>query len=261
MATTAGTINTVTVSALTFITDALEDLRVVLDGASPTAGDVTKGMRKLNFALKKWAIKGWYLWVRDWIQVPMVTNQFKYTIGPGGDVDTYRPLRVFPGSFIRQTCGVQSPNDVPLTILSRIEYDYMSQKGALGVPNSIYYDPQMAPSPLQAYNPANSQGVLYTWTAPDDMTRTIFLDVQRPIQDVTDSAQTFDIPLEWYEALTKNLARDMADAFEIPEQRITRIKAEAKEALEEIADWGAMEQAPMQMTPDWKTTTLNRPKY
>src|SRR5574337_504819 len=242
MATTAGTINTVTVTALTFITDALEDLRVVLDGASPTAGDITKGMRKLNFALKKWAIKGWYLWVRDWIQVPMMTNQFKYTIGPGGDVDTYRPLRVFPGSFIRQTCGVQSPNAVPVTILSRIEYDYMSQKGALGVPNSIYYDPQMAPSALQAYDPALGKGVLYTWTAPDDMTRTIFLDVQRPIQDVTDSAQTFDLPLEWYEALTKNLAADMADAFEVPENRITRIKTEARAALMEISDWGAMEQ-------------------
>jgi hypothetical protein len=261
MATTAGSINTVTVSALTFITDALEDLRVVLDGASPTAGDVTKGMRKLNFALKKWAIKGWYLWVRDWIQVLMITNQYRYTIGPGGDVDTYRPLRVFPGSYVRQTCGTTSPNDVQLQILSRLEYDQMSQKGALGVPNSIYYDPQMAPSPLAAYDPANAQGVLYVWVAPDDMTRTIFLDVQRPIQDVTDTAQTFDLPLEWYEALTKNLASDMADAFEIPEQRITRIKQEARMALEEIADWGAMEQAPMQMTPDWRMTYGYNPKF
>ena len=261
MATTSGTINTVTVSALTFITDALEDLRVVLDGQSPTAGDITKGMRKLNFALKKWAIKGWYLWVRDWVQVPMVTNQFRYTIGPGGDVNTYRPLRVFPGSYIRQTCGTDSPNDVPVHILSRKEYDYMSQKGSLGVPNSIYYDPQMAPSPLQSYDPSTSKGVLYVWVAPDDMTRTIFLDVHRPIQDVTDSAQTFDLPLEWYEALTLSLAADMADAFEIPEPRIARKKKEAKEALEEISDWGAAEEAPMQMTPDWRMTWGTQPKF
>src|SRR5574340_1415313 len=179
MATTAGTLNTVTVTAQTMITDALEDLRVILDGATPTTGDLTKGLRKLNFLIKKWAIRGKLLWCLDWIQVPMVTNQFKYTIGPGGDVNTYRPLRIFPGTYIRQTCGTQSPNDVPVTILSRIEYDYMSQKGETAVPNSVYYDPQMAPSALQAYDPSTSKGVLYVWTAPDDMTRTIFLEVQR----------------------------------------------------------------------------------
>ena len=258
---TSGQINTVTVTALEFITDALEDLRVVMDGQTPTTGDVTKGLRKLNFAVKKWAIKGWYLWVRDWIQIPMMANQFRYTIGPTGDVVTYRPLRAFPGSFIRETCGVQTPNDVPLTILSRVEYDYMSQKGTLGVPNSFYYDPQMAPSPFTAYDPANSNGVLYVWTAPSDLTRTVFLDVQRPIQDITVLTQTFDLPLEWYEALTKNLAADMADAYEIPENRIGRIKAEAKMALEEIADWSDQENAPMQMIPDWRTTSMYKPRY
>ncbi len=253
--TTSGTINVVTVSALTFITDALEDLRVLLDGASPTAGDISKGIRKINFTLKRWAIKGALLWCRDTIQIPMMTNQYKYTLGPGADVDTYRPLRAFDTSFIRTTCGVQTPNDVPLTLISRKEYAQMSQKGTLGTPNSFYYDPQMAQSPFQAYDPyANAWGWLFVWTAPSDLTQTVFLDVQRPIQDVTQQTDLIDIPLEWYEAVSKTCGAAMADAFEIPEQRIMRVKKEARDLENELADWGATEQAPVTFQPDWRWT-------
>ena len=252
---TAGTINTVTISFNDIVKDALQDLRVLLDGGTPTAGDVSDAQRKVNFLLKKWAIKGLLLWCRDTIPIPMVTNIFKYTIGPGGDVDTYRPLRALEGTFIRQTCGQQPAPDVPMTLLSRLDYERMSQKGITGVPNSFYYDPQMAPSPFTAYDPAVSKGILYVWTAPSDLTRTLFLEVQRPIQDITDPTQTFDLPLEWYETLSMNVASAVADKYEIPEDRIRRIKGEAAQSLEELADWGAQEQAPLRFEPDWRWNT------
>lgn len=253
MATTSGQINTVTVSALTFITDALEDLRVLLDGASPTAGDITKGLRKMNYALKKWAIKGALLWCRDTIQIPLMTNIYRYTIGPGADVNTYRPLRAFDTSFFRVTCGTNSPNDIIATLLSRKEYFWMSYKGTVATPTSFYFDAQMSPAgPFDAYDPANAWAVVYVWAAPPDMTRELFLDVQRPIQDVTSQSDLIDIPLEWYDTVSLDLKAAMADAFEVPEQRIMRIKKEAKDALEELADWGATEQAPVQFQPDWR---------
>ena len=256
MSVTAGTINTVTITFNDLVKDALQDLRVLLDGASPSAGDVTDAQRKVNFLLKKWAIKGLLLWCRDTIQIPMVTNIFRYTIGPGGDVDTYRPLRALEGTFIRQTCGPQPAPDVPMTLLSRLEYERMSSKGALGVPNSFYYDPQMAPGPFSAYDPSLSKGILSVWTAPSDLTRTVFLEVQRPIQDITDPTQTFDLPLEWYETLTMNLGAAMADKFEIPEDRLRRVKQEAAASLEDLSDWGAQEQAPMSFQPDWRWATM-----
>jgi hypothetical protein len=60
------------------------------------------------------------------------------------------------------------------------------------------------------------------------------------------------LPLEWYEALTKNLSAAVADKYEVPEDRIRRIKQEAKEALAEIVDWGATEQATMYFQPDYQ---------
>jgi hypothetical protein len=261
MATTSGQINQVTVSALTFITDALEDLRVLPDGGTPTTGDITKGLRKLNFLVKQLAIEGMLLWVRDQIQIPEIMNKFRYTIGPSGDVVTYRPLRALPGAFIRDTCDSPA-TDVPLNLLSRLEYLQMSQKGATGVTNSFYYDPQMAPSPFTAYDPSQSNGVLYVWTAPADSTRTIFLDVHRPVQDITDDTQGLDIPLEWYNAVSLNLGAMMADAYEIPEPRIQRKKMEAMKAMKDLADWGAQEQAPMSFQPDWRWgSAMRRGRY
>jgi hypothetical protein len=257
---TTGQINQVTLSTGTIITDALEDLRVILDGATPSTGDFTKGLRKINMILKKWAVKGALLWCRDTIEIPLDTNQYKYTIGPGADVDTYRPLRAFDTSFIRQTCGVDTAIDVPLTLLSRKEYMQMSSKATLGTPNSFYYDPQMAQSPFQAYDPyANAWGWLYVWTAPVDMTRTVFLDVQRPIQDVTQTTDLIDIPLEWYETMSLTCKAALADAFEVPENRLMRIKKEADDAVKELSDWGATEQAPITFQPDWRWTNLRWP--
>src|SRR6516225_2413826 len=262
MATTSGLINTVTYTALQLITDALEDLRVLPDGGTPTAGDITKGLRKLNMLIKKWgAITGMELWLRDLIQVPEVANKFRYTIGPTGDVVTYRPLRILPGGYIRQVCGDNPASDVPLNLLSRIKYLQMSQKSATGITNSYYYDPQMAPSPFSAYDPANSNGVLYVWTAPVDSTRAIFLDCHRPMQDITVETQALDIPIEWYETVSMGLKAAMADAYEIPEQRITRVKNEARESVKELSDWGAQEQAPMSFQPDWRWSAVRRGRY
>jgi hypothetical protein len=255
MATTSGTINTVSFTRDEIILDALQDLRVVdrtVTALTLDPTDVTDCSRKLNMLLKRWEVKGFFLWLADTIQIPMITGKFIYTIGPGGDVNTYRPLRAREGSFIRQTCSPTTNIDIQLILLSRLEYEQYSNKRAQGIPNSFYYDPQMAPGPLTAYDPTLSKGVLDIWTAPVDMTRTIFLEVQRPVQDITDSTQTFDLPLEWYECLTKGLGAAVADKYEIPEQRLMRLKAEAKEALEYITDWGAQEQAPTYFQPDYQ---------
>jgi hypothetical protein len=162
------------------------------------------------------------------------------------------------GSFIRQTCSPTTNQDTQLIMLSRLEYEQYSNKFAVGIPNSFYYDPQMAPGPLTAYDPSLSKGILAIWTAPVDMTRTIFLEVQRPIQDITAGDQSFDFPLEWYECLSLGLGAAVADKYEVPEDRIRRIKKEAEDALTEISDWGAQEQAPFYFKPDFQMGMYNR---
>ena len=251
MATTSGLANTVTITRDEMITSAMQELRVISATGSPTADDLISCARRLNMLLKRWETKGLLLWLYDTIQVPQVQNQIVYDLGPpSGDFPDYRPLRVLEGSFIRQTCGA-TPNDIQLIIWSRVVYDQTSYKPALGVTNSIYYDVQMRPG-IQVYDPSQGRGKLYCYPAPQDSTRTLFLNVQRPIQDVTAGDQTFDLPLEWMEPLMIGLAAACANVYEIPLDRTQMLKQEAAALLEEIADWGVQEWAPMTFRPDFQ---------
>jgi hypothetical protein len=252
MATTTGTSNSVVCTRDQIIADALSDLRVLSANGQPSADDLVACGLKINFLLKKWGTKGLLLWCRDSIAIPCVANKTVYSIGPvGADVTSYRPLRVLEGTYIRFTSGGQS-YDTPLTLLSRLEYRNLGNKGSPGIANSFYYDPQMTSTPNAAYNPANAAGLLKLYVTPVDASRTVHLEVQRPIQDITSPSETFDLPLEWYEALTANLAAAVADKYEIPEARLNRIKNEARLALEEIVDWGATEQAPITFQPNFE---------
>jgi hypothetical protein len=249
---TSGFINSVTVTRDQIIADALSDLRLLGANGTPSADDFVTCTLKLNFLLKKWGIKGLWLWCRDTLVIPCQANKASYTIGPAGaDVISYRPLRALEGTFIRFTTAGQN-FDVQLTLLSRMEYQQLGSKTVAGYANSFYYDPQMTATPNAAYNPANAMGVLKLYVTPIDATRTVYLEVHRPIQDIVNPGDTFDLPLECYEALTKGLAAAVGDKYEIPEQRLMRVKQEAAQALEEIANWGAQEQAPMWFQPDYR---------
>ncbi len=251
MANTSGVTNTLTITRDEMIESALQELRVIDANGTPTANDITACARRLNMLLKRWQTKGLLLWCYDMIQVPQVQNQIVYDLGPpNGDFPDYRPLRVLEGSFIRQTCS-SSPNDIPLIIWSRVEYEQTSYKPALGVTNSIYYDVQMRPG-IQVYNPAEGRGKLYCYPAPQDSTRTLFLNVQRPIQDVTAGDQTFDLPMEWMEPLMIGLAAACANVYELPMDRTAFLKKEAADMLDELADWGVQEWAPTTFKPDFQ---------
>lgn len=249
MANTSGSVNTVVVTRDQLITDALTDMGVYGYPDTIPAADITGAALKLNFCIKKWATKGLLQWCRDTISIPMQANKFVYTIGPvGADVTSYRPLRAMEGTFIRQVVGTTNI-DTPLIILSRLEYQQETNKGVGGVPNSVYYQPTMGGG-TSAYNPANSPGTLSVFVSPLDATRTVFLEVQRPIQDVLAAGDAFDFPLEWYEAITKGLAAALVGKYEVPLDRRRMIKDEAKEALDEIVDWSATEEAPFWFAPD-----------
>ena len=250
MANTSGVTNTLTLTRDGVITTAMRRIRQLRAGGTPSANDIADGAELLNNLLKLWETQGLLLWLYDLIQVPQIQNQYIYDLGPpDGDFPDYRPLRVMEGSFLRQTCS-SSPNDINLIIWSRVEYLQTSYKPALGVTNSIYYDVQMRPG-IQVYDPAQGKGKLYVYPAPQDSTRTMYLNVQRPVQDVTAAGASFDLPLEWYEPMMRIFCSQFADYYEVPEDRIRRLKQEGEAALEYIANWGVQEWAPMTFQPDF----------
>jgi hypothetical protein len=183
----------------------------------------------------------------------MVAGQVEYTIGPSAlaNVNTIRPLRLFDGSFIRDSTNALVPMDTPLRMISRFEYMQFGNKTSAGIPNSIYYDSKIAdpssfvdPAAAGTTSPSTPVASLFVYTTMQTgVNRTIHVNAQRPLfafgatSSIIDAAQEFDFPQEWYLALLNAVAADIADDYEVPEQRIARLEAARDRYLDGLYDW------------------------
>jgi hypothetical protein len=231
------------------ITAALKSLRVVAQGGTASANQLSDASVSLNIMLKAWATKGLKLWCFQQISIPMVVGKQTYTIGPtGADVTAVRPYRCFEyGNLIRSTIAGTS-YDIPLRLISRSEYLQFGTKQSQGVPNSIYYHPGIDLA-AGTTSPSTGYGTLYIYTTAVDTTRTIILNAQRPIYDMNAGTDEFDLPAEWFLACKYNLMATLADDYEVPENRLTRIFQLAEKHLEDVVDF-SVEEASTTFAPD-----------
>lgn len=227
------------------VTDAFRKMRVLALGQTLDTDMLDEALPRLNFILANLSSRGLPLWTYQTLQIPQVANQLSYKIGPSGAVDVVaiRPLRILDGSFIRDS-STGTDNDTPLRMISRQEYLMYGSKGVTGIPNSIYYDSGIVdPSDDTLTSPSEGYGTLFVYTPlQTGVARTIFANVQRPIFSMSTgsgptAAQEFDLPQEWYLYLVYALAADLADDYEVPEDRILRLEKRRDEIRESLLDW------------------------
>jgi hypothetical protein len=216
------------------INGALRVLGVIGAGDTPTPQDYTNCSEALNLYMKKLQTKGMPLWKVEDLQVPMIPNQYVYTLGPTGNIITDRPLRVVM-AFIRDPNG----NDTTLQVISRQEYMQQGYKPSPGIPNQVYYDPQLG------------NGVLYVFSNPSMSNWTIHLQVQLPISDVLTPSATPEFPPEWFECLKFGLADRLALEYGTPAQVRGELAQRAAMELEEMTDW-SQEEADTFFSPDFR---------
>ena len=80
-------------TATTLITDSLQSLGVVAAGQSPTANDLSDGLRKLNNMLGLWSLSTLLVPFRTQISKTL-DGSSSYTVGAGGDINTTRPAAI-----------------------------------------------------------------------------------------------------------------------------------------------------------------------
>lgn len=223
--------------------------------------DLTDCALRFNAWLAFLATQGIWLWTFDQLVLPFAVNQNSYTIGNGGNLSTYRPLRILEGTFVRYTLN-GSNFDSPLRIISRQEYDQYGNKSTPGIPNTVYYDNQMAgiagATGVGAYDPMSAKGVLYCYPSPVDNTRTGYLQVQRPLQYVTTGSDNIDVSPEVYLMLIIGLANQIANMYETPDDLCKRIDARYKELFMQTSGWAMQEQASTYLTPNTTMYRQNR---
>lgn len=123
-----------------------------------------------------------------------ITDATTVAASSGAKVYTYttdaqRPLYIT--SIRRQD---NSNNEVPLHSASRQEYFDLPNKSAAGIPIQYYYDPKIG------------LGKVYVYLTPNDEKVKLRYSFVRTFEDFDNSTDTPDMPQEWYDALTFNLA-------------------------------------------------------
>jgi len=139
-----------------------------------------------------------------------------------------RPVGIGRGNGSVRRHDFTSLIDTPIgPCLSRLDYDALPNKDqALGstAVTQVYYDLQL------------SAGFVSLWQVPAaPVLNLIKLTAQIPIQDFVNSSDNPDLPNEWVDALTFNLALMMAPQFDVPDSDFQRIAAMATQYLADIA--------------------------
>jgi hypothetical protein len=124
-----------------------------------------------------------------------------------------RPLRVPYNGGRRYLYS--SKIETPLLGISRTDYDYLPNKYNTGTVTQFFFDPQTG---QHAYT--NPIAFMNVWPAPSDYTNALRFIGQRPLQDVGGLANLPDFPVEWTNAITWNLALEMAAEFDVPQAKI-----------------------------------------
>lgn len=218
---TSGTA-TFTVTAAEIIAAALRKIGVLRAGGAATSDQSTAGMQALNLMAQAWRSKGLKTWARTSQTITLTAAKASYTIGPGGDVDIPRPLRVL-GAYLRY-----DGTDVPVRVIAKQEYDALADKDAAGTTNQVFYDSQF---PL---------GVLYPWPIVASTGYTLTLDLLKRIEDFNATTDTPDFPVDWYEALVYGLAMRIAPEYGKPVSKDITAMALQALAVAESSDFEAV---------------------
>jgi len=221
-----------TVNRDQLIEAALRTLQVYGIGDPIPPQVVTDCAQALNIWCKALVKKGLLLWCIQEITLPMVAAQSAYPVGPASGHP--RPLRV-TDAFLRTTA---SGTDVQLTVTSRYDYDTLGLKSAEGIPNQLFYDPQLV------------NGIVTLYNTPIDASTVLHLIIQRQVQDFNLAVDNPDFPEEAFQMLKWGLADEIGMEQGARDATLDRVASRAARYMEEFVDWQqAQEAASVFFTP------------
>lgn len=185
--TTSGTTSS-TLVASDVVRMALLEIGAIASGQTPTGEELEDGLLCLNWLMKSWQSRGVTSW-RD------ADGSVTFPLGVGAMVLSPFCLDVLEARLI------QSPGyERPLQRWTLGQYRQIPNKAARGSPTSYTISKTAAAITMTVWPvPSAALTVNYSYT--------------RIVQDVTDGAQTLDVPQEWLEAVYLGLASRLITVF------------------------------------------------
>lgn len=202
-----------------------------------------------NFAFNNWA----GVWCDDgvtrWAQVESVVGNEVFlqsaidgAAASGARICNYqhdlvRPLKVPAARRYEFAQGGQVAIEIPLMIMSRIDYANTPNKTVPGTVTQFFYDPSLNAGTQDAYSPTPGMSQFFVWPAPSDNNSAVRFTAQRPLQDFSTQANYADLPQEWISTLRYGLAIELAPEYDCNPQRFEMISAVYQQKLAVNMGW------------------------
>jgi hypothetical protein len=220
---------------------AMTDAGYLQEGDDPTPEQYANNINRLNDLINFWQTQGLKLWLQFDLNVPLVAGQGTYTIGPGGNVNMTKPMRVLDSSYYLDS----NNNRRPLMMISRDEYNKLSNVVQTGQLNSYFVDKQA------------TQLAVSFWLVPDATAAlgTAHLLIQQQVANFESIIDTMNFPKEWYLALRWGLADDICTGQ--PQAIMDRCMAKAAIFRSAVEDWD-VEDTSTRFEPDQRGMSNGR---
>lgn len=180
------------------IKSAMRKLRVYKPGEAIDDAEVIDNLEVLNTMLEAWSADGLMIPASKTEAFTLTAGQSLYTIGPGGDFNTTRPIDVdVRSSYVRDSDG----NDTLLSPMTEREYNsvYDKSPSSNSEPAYLWYDPQYPLGRLQFDDPVDGG--------------TLYLVSQKPLDEFPDITTEMVLQPGYKQAIIYNLAVMLAPEY------------------------------------------------
>lgn len=129
--------------------------------------------------------------------------------------------------------------DSEITLIGEGQYRGLSNKGAAGPVNQVYYQPTL------------TNGTLFVWPANAYGVDKLILIAQPLVDDFDESGNNPHFPIEWANAIIWNLACELAPEYGVAVKERIALRAEAGEKLETLLNYD-VENASVVFGREWR---------
>ena len=201
----------------TLIDRSLRLIGVIASGDSPTSDETADCLTALNGMLESWRNNRLFVHAFTESTLTMTVGDASYTIGPSGDLDTTRPVKI-ESAFMRVS-GV----DYPVSVVGKDRFDM--------IPDKTLTSDLLE---MVRYNPTMPTGTLSVWPVPS-VANVLHLTLWSPVASFSAATDAVSLPPGYERAITYNLAIEAAPEFgREPSNTVQRIAMESLANIKRI---------------------------
>lgn len=217
-------------TALQLATLAYRDIGVLSQGQSISSYQSQEALTRLNTFVDSLGAQPQSMPFVARLTFPLVSGQgteaAPYTIGPGGDFDTPRPLRLNGAGLILNGLP-EGPNtvEIPRGVFTDDGYEATQIKALQNsFPTCVLYRPTFSAG----------LGTIILWPVPNTSQNALALYIQQPIAQFADLSTAYYFPYGYAEMFEYNLALRLARSNGVPLSTLPDIVDAARQSLMEI---------------------------